>query len=228
MLRSCFATEIRGWARPTSRKKLYPPEANILLRNCDASSMVIDALCDWAKARNTTIVFFYFDFAAEKERSPTNVLSSLLNQVVSGLDTIPAEIIQTFRHKKTVAAGQELGLGKIVEMLQGILSSRRTFICIDALDECLPEYRWELLDSLKQILHQSPSTRIFLTGRPHIWDEVEEHPDEAVAAVAITPTKDDIIQFLRARLRKDTIPGAMDKSLEEDIIKTILGMVLKT
>ena len=104
-------------------------------------------------------------------------------------------------------------------MLQDISSSRRTFICIDALDECVPEYRARLLDSLKQILHQSPSTRIFLAGRLHILDEVEKHLDGMAAA--ITPTRDDIIRFLRARLREDIIPDAMDNSLEEDIIKTI-------
>ena len=50
---------------------------------------------------------------------------------------------------------------------------------------------------------------------------MEKYLAERVVAVSITPTKDDIIRFLRARLREDTSPDAMDKALEEDIIRTI-------
>ena len=62
--------------------------------------------------------------------------------------------------------------------------------------------------------YKSPSTRIFLAGRLHVRDEVEKHLARRVVAVSITPTKDDIIRFLRAKLREDTIPDAMNNSLE--------------
>ena len=106
-------------------------------------------------------------------------------------------------------------------MLQDIASSRPTFICFDALDECVAEYRGKLLESLQQILQKSPSTRIFLAGRLHVRDEVEKHLARRVVAVSITPTKADIIRFLRAKLREDTTLEAMDNTLEEDIIKSI-------
>ena len=106
-------------------------------------------------------------------------------------------------------------------MLQDIGSSRRTFICIDALDECMARYRGELLRLLGQILCRSPSTRIFLAGRLHVRDEVEKHLAGRVAGVSITPTKADIIRFLKAKLREDTTPDAMNISLEEDIIEKI-------
>ena len=193
----------------------------MLLRNCDASSLVIDTLCDWAKGRNTAVACFYFDFAAQKEQSPTSILSSLLKQVVGGLEEIPAKISQAFQGEGKVIGGRKLELGEIVEMLQDVSSSRPTFICIDALDECMAEYRGKLLDSLKQIMHKSPSIRIFLAGRLHIRDEVEKHLAGRVVAVSVTPSQDDIIRFLRAKLKQDTTPHAMDKSLEEDIIKDI-------
>ena len=193
----------------------------MLLRSYNASSLVIDRLCDWARGRNAAVACFYFDFAAQKEQSPTRILSSLLKQVVRGLQEVPAKIVRDFRDQEKVIGGRKLGLGEIVEMLQDITSSRPTFICVDALDECMAEYRTKLLDSLKQILHKSPSTRIFLAGRLHVRDEVERHLAGRVAAVSISPTKDDIIKFLRAKLKEDIAPDAMDKSLEEDIIKNI-------
>ena len=193
----------------------------MLLRSGDASSLVIDSLCDWARGQNAAVACFYFDFAAQKEQSPTNVLSSLLKQVVGGLENIPEKIVQAFRDQEKVIGGRKLGLGEVVEMFSDISCTRRTFICIDALDECVAEYRAKLLDSLRRILHKSPTTQIFLAGRLHIRDEVEKHLAGRIVAVSVTPTKDDIIQFLRARLGDDTIPDAMDKCLEEDIIKII-------
>jgi len=193
----------------------------VLLRNSDTSSLVVDTLGDRAKEQNAVVACFYFDFAAQKEQSPTNILSSILKQVVGGLEEIPAKIVQAFRDQRGVAGGRKLRLSDIVEMLQDISSTRPTFICIDALDECIVEHLASLLDSLRQIIHKSPSARVFLAGRLHVRDEVEKHLAGRVAAVSITPSKDDIIRFLRAKLREDTTPEAIDKTLEEDIIKRI-------
>jgi len=60
-----------------------------------------------------------------------------------------------------------------------------------------------------------------MTGRPHILSEVEKHLGGRAATRSITPTKNDIITFLRAKLKEDTIPGAMDESLEKEIIQNI-------
>ena len=149
------------------------------------------------------------------------ILSSLLKQLVCGLENIPAKIVEAFRDQKKTTGGRRLELGEILGMLQDIVSSRPTFICFDALDECVAEYRGKLLESLQKILHKFPSTRIFLAGRLHVRDEVEKHLARRVVAVSITPTKDDIIRFLRAKLGEDTTPDAMDNNLEEDIIQNI-------
>jgi len=179
---------------------------------------VIDALCDWAEGRNSAVAYFYFDFAAQEEQSPASILSSLLKQAVGKLEEIPAKIAQAFQDE---VGGRELELGQLIEMFQDISSLRPTFICIDALDEYKGECRAKLLDSLKQILHKSPSTRIFLAGRLHIRDELEKRLAGRVVAVSVTPIQGDIIRFLRAKLEQDTTPDATDKSLKEDIIKNI-------
>jgi len=193
----------------------------VLLKSCDASSLVLDTLGDSAREQDAPVACFYFDFAAQKEQFPATILGSLLKQVVGGLEKVPAEILSTFRSQKRVMGGRRLGLDQAVEMLQHISSSQPIFICIDALDECMAEYRAQLLCSLKKILHKSPRTRIFLAGRFHIRGEVEKHLAGRVLAVSITPAKDDIVRFLLTKLKEDPTPDAMDKSLKEDIIKTI-------
>ena len=199
-----------------------------MLRGCDDSSLVIDTLGDWARGKDAGVACFYFDFAAQKEQSPTSVLSSLLKQVVGGLEEIPAHIAQAFRDQKKVIGGRKLGLSEIVQWLQDVSSSRHTFICIDALDECMDEFRGELLNLLEQILHKSRNTRIFMAGRSYIWNEVEKHFASRAVSVCIRPTTDDIIRFLRAKLKVDTTPDEMDQRLEEDIFKNIPKTVSET
>ena len=192
-----------------------------MLISCDISSLVIDTLCNQAVEGNAGVACFYFDFASQEEQSPTAVLGSVLKQVVGGLDEVPERILKAFRDRGKVIGGKRLQLSEIVEFLQDIASTRCTFICIDALDECPPGHRVKLLDVLNQILQKSHGARLFVTGRPHIRGEVDKHLTGRAVTRSITPTKNDIITFLRAKLKEDTIPDAMDESLEEEIIRNI-------
>ena len=192
-----------------------------MLTRYDVSSLVIDTLCKQAVGENATVACFYFDFAAREEQSSAAVLSSVLKQVVGGLEEVPEGIVKAFRDRGRVIGGQRLSLAEIVEFLQDISSSRSTFICIDALDECAPGHQVNLLDSLNQILQMSPGARIFLTGRPHIRGEVDKHLAGRAATRSITPTTNDVITFLRAKIKEDTMPDAMDEILEEEIMQNI-------
>ena len=170
---------------------------------------------------NASVACFYFDFADQEGQSPDAILSSVLKQVVSGLDEVPERIVKDFQRRGRVVSSQKLVRSEIMEYLKDILASRPTFICIDALDECPPGHRVKLLDALNQILQKSHGARLFLTGRPHIRGEVEKHLMGRVATRSITPTKNDIVIFLRAKLKEDTVSDAMDESLEEEIIQNI-------
>lgn len=183
---------------------------------------MVDALCDQAVGGQAAVACFYFGFASQRDQSPAAVLGSVLKQIVSGLDEVPEGIVKAFQVREKISGGgQRLALAEIVELLQDISSSRPTFVCIDALDECPSGNRTKLLNLLNQILQRSPGTRIFLTGRPYIRGEVENCLARKPAIRSITPTKNDIIRFLRAKLRKDTVPDAIDENLEDEIIQNI-------
>jgi len=192
-----------------------------VLTSHDDSSLVIDSLCDQAGRQNIAVACFYFDFAARKEQSATSMLGSLLKQMVSGMERIPEEISRTFREQKKVIGGCGPPLADIVKMLQAITSLQPTFICIDALDECVGVQRFRVLDSLKQILEKSRRTRIFVTGRPHILAEIKKRLAGQVKNLCVGPSKDDITTYLRSRLSEDETPDAMDGSLEADILERI-------
>jgi len=222
----CFAMEIRGWGRLISGNKDEPRPRGVkgrgqMLTSCDVSSLVIDSLCDHARGQNVAVACFYFDFAARKEQSLTSMLGALLRQAVGGLGEVPEEIARAYEDQKKVIGGRGPQLSDIVKILQTATSERPTFICIDALDECVAEHRAKLLNSLNQILQNSPGTRIFVTGRPHIQDEIRKRLSGRVATIRITPRRDDIIRYLHSRLDEDTAPDAMDSSLEADILEKI-------
>ena len=187
------------------------------------SSLVIDTLCDEAgEAReDIAVACFYLDYAARKEQSAVSVLGALLRQVVSGFQQIPEGITDAFRKHKKVIGGRRLQLSEIVELLGSLSSTRRTFFCLDALDECAVPDRTNILLSLRNIIKMSPTTRAFMTGRPHVGDEVEKHLPGGVAVVLISPRKDDIIRYIRRKLAEDSTSHEMDERLEADIVKKI-------
>jgi len=222
-MQRCFATVTQGLAKLTLGKE----EARGIegkgqvLTSRDISSLVIDRLCDQASGQNVAVACFYFDFAARSEQSSTSMLGALLKQVLGGVEEIPWAISRAYEHQEKVIGGRRPGLSDILKMLHTTFSQKLTFICIDAMDECAPEHRVKILDSLDQILRKSPGTRIFMTGRPHIQAEIGKRLSGRVASISITPRRSDIIEYLRNRLKEDTNPDAMDSSLEADILKKI-------
>ena len=192
-----------------------------MLTSRDVSSLVIDSLCDRAGEQNAAVACFYFDFAAQKEQSSVSVFGALLKQVVRGLEEVPEELSQAYGKQEKVIGGRGPQLADIVKMLQIISSGKRTYVCMDALDECVPGNRVKLLDSLNKILQNSPGTRVFVTGRPQIRPEIGKRLTGRVTSLSISPKRGDIIGYIRTRLGEDTDPDAMDDSLEADILKKI-------
>ena len=189
---------------------------------------MIDKLCDEAAEEDTAVACFYFDFASRSEQSPVNMLGSLLRQLVSGLEGIPEAVVRSFGNQKKVIGGRGLQVAGILKMFQTITTRTRTFICVDALDECVPEHRMVILESLREITQESRDTRVFVTGRSHIRSEVERRLDGAVTFVLIEPTGDGIIQYLREKLRNDTAPEMMSSTLEANIMESIPGLSSET
>ena len=166
------------------------------------------------------VVALYCDFHAQQEQSTTNMLGSMLWQLASRGE-IPGHIRDAFWEAEKEFSGRSLQLSEMVDMLKKTIRSvPPLFICIDALDECTPKHRWELLESLRQIVRVSPGARVFLTGRPHIDDEIAGRFSK-VLRIPISPAYHDIMDYLQMRLKGDTNPHAMDNELRADIRRII-------
>ena len=86
------------------------------------SSQLVDRLCHQARGQNPTVTCFYFDFAVQNEQSATDILGSLLKQIVSGMETVPEDILRAFQEGKKAISGKGPQVTNIVKMLQTITS----------------------------------------------------------------------------------------------------------
>jgi len=168
------------------------------------------------------VACIYCDFHAHKSQSATRVLAALLKQLVAGVEPIPKEIKEAFERAKGKVDGRALRLPEICMMLiKSVSSLRRGFICIDALDEFPTKYRSQLWDALQRIVRVCPNIRLFITGRPHIREEVKKYFPGYPDVSSIKPTEDDIRGYVIMRLRMDLESDAMDPELEADILTII-------
>ena len=181
---------------------------------------MIDSLCDQAKEEDIAITGLYYDFLSQGEQTITNVLGAILKQlIVRG--GIPDDLRKAFQEGKVEFGGGLRHAGLMRMLRTAIASLRQVFICIDALDECLPKHLPELLKSLSDIVRESPTTRIFLTGRPHVRGDIQRYFAKVVV-IPISPNKDDIRNYLEMRLDRDPDPEAMSDGLRADIVRIIL------
>jgi len=183
-------------------------------------SLVIDGLCDEASAEDLAVAWLYCDFLAQQEQTITNMMGAILKQLV-GRGDIPKDIREAFQEAKKVSGRRPL-LPELMRMLRATIASLpQVFICIDALDEFLPQGLPQLLESLRDIVRESPITRIFLTGRHHVKEAILRYFTMTVV-IPISPNTNDIRSYLEMRLGRDEEPEAMDNDLRADIVRTIL------
>ena len=150
------------------------------------------------------------------------MIGSLLRQFLTGLDEIPQAIIQAFYAARAHLGGRVLKLAELVELLSTVLERfQQVFICVDALDEFVPEYRARLLRSLHQIVDTSPNARLFLTLRPYIQLDLESNIPLDMGIITIQPRFSDIQTYLVTRLDADPHPAAMDNELRSEIMTRI-------
>ena len=187
------------------------------LTRTNISSLVIDNLCEKAGEKGRDVAWLYCEFLAHQEQSATAMLGAILKQLVSAGE-MPEDIRQSFRKP---FSDRGLQISNIVDMLKTTISLLPTvYICIDALDESGPQSRPELLESLRDIVQESPNMRVLFTGRSHIQEELRKYFTRVIT-IPVSPTEGDIRIYLGVRLDRDTEPKAMDDDLRKDIMRII-------
>ena len=150
------------------------------------------------------------------------MIGALAKQLVNALKFVPTEIKNAFAKAEREVGGRGLQVSETIKLLQAALAPvMRTFICIDALDECPDKHRFDLLTSLHTVSQASPDVRLFITGRPHIGSAVKRDLPAGAQVIPISPNTEDIREYLEMELRRDWDSGTMSAALKADIMKRI-------
>jgi len=185
----------------------------------NSSSLVIDRLCNQTREEGLAVAWLYCDYQAHQEQTVINIMGAIAKQLV-GKGGIPKDIREAFQEAKELGGRRPL-LPDLMRILRiAIAKLPQVFICIDALDECLPKDLPKPLESLRDIVRESPRTRIFLTGRPHVREAIHRYFTKAVGT-PISSNEDDIRNYVVMRLDRDDVPEAMDNSLRAEILRII-------
>ena len=152
------------------------------------------------------------------------MIGSLLRHTASGGVGNVGEIQKSF-DKSRQGGGDGLRLSEMLELFIKTMGSlERVYICVDAMDELLPQHRSEFLRALQQIIQEAPNTRLFVTGRPHICGELDRHLTRGANTIHIVPDEGDITRYLSRKMDDDDKrdPDLMTENLRNDIMKIML------
>ena len=183
---------------------------------------MIDRLLDHFVGENIIVSCVYCDFQDQERQTAATMIGALTRQIVNALGMVPTAIDEAFERAEREVGGRGLQISESVKLLRAALTPvKRTFICIDALDECPEKHLPHLLTSLNTVSQASPGVQLFITGRPHIRSATETFLPGGVQVIPFSLNRDDIREYLEMELRHDLDSGAMNPALKADILKRI-------
>jgi hypothetical protein len=108
----------------------------------------------------------YCDYRDQEEQTIENILGVVLTQLLQILPEMPEAVLKLYRDR--VNQKKPLSLEDANNLFHIICAQfSKVYLCIDALDELRD------LRGLLKCLHNRPSLiQIFLTGRPHVQQNI--------------------------------------------------------
>lgn len=184
------------------------------------TSLVVDSLqTQFGKENGIGVAYLYCSFQQHK-RTVEDFSSNILKQLAEQQNTLP-ECIQSLQSHKSGVSTE-----RILESLHSIIAGlRRTFIVVDALDECRTDdgSQTKLISQLIE-LGTKRGVSVFTTSRS-ILGIMSKF--EGCIRLPIRAEEKDVIDFLEANYYR--IPVAVGKpeirgKIEAAILKSINGM----
>lgn len=203
---------------------------------------MIDHLSSPFGDEKVCVVFAYCDYRDKKQQTTLNIVRGLLSQAIVKTNNVPKKLISTLLEKKQKQdnLNMEGALEALSELLRGF---GKTFICIDALDECEEGNRWDLLRSLKGLMDLTPDSassahplavRLFISGRPPMEEYINTHPAIGPCSqysLKLEASTADIAAYIKHKLDMDT-KISMDEEFKSQIVSEITvtsqGMLVLT
>jgi len=185
------------------------------------ASIVVDHLKTSFPDDKTGKAFLYCIYKRQDNQKVDDLLASLLGQLAVWQSMVPESIRELYdKHRR--GEKPRLSRNEILEALSSITKTySRTFIIIDALDECKTNHiRNELLSEVYK-LQEGSDTRLMVTYRPSIVP----NPPSSVRELEIRAYEEDVEEYLSGRMSE--LPSVVQDNNELQCkIKTrILSLV---
>lgn len=182
-------------------------------------SIVIDYIKAQYPDRNAGVAHFYFNYQDGRKQTSELVLASLLRQITESRPEIPKPISELYKRIES----QQRQLQQ-QDLEQAILIScagfERTFIIIDALDECENEHKKDLLRSLAA-LQKIPLVTISLTSGPHVGQEITRKLGKPLQ-IEIGATDTDLRTYLSSKIDDSDNVDVIDDDFKEEVIVKVI------
>ena len=161
------------------------------------------------------MAYFYFDFRDANKQGLRDLLLSLLTHL-SSRSGLRFDILSKLysAHDKGKSQPSDSILAECLKKMLTLPDQRRTFLIIDALDECLntsgiPSPRERALRLLKELVElRLPNLRICVTSRPEIdiRDVLEPLTSRRVSLHDQTGQKEDIVEYVTSIVYSNSEP----------------------
>jgi hypothetical protein len=159
----------------------------------------------------------YCDYRDKDKQDICSIIGELAKQLLLQSSSVAEEVWSLF--EKHTAISTEKAKQVLTHMLH---SFDEVYLCIDALDECPPQVRRELLSFLVTL--KGAGLRIFCTGRTHIVAEATGSLKPlGPEAMEIYAHEADVRLYLEEMISRDPHKGAMDEQLQEQITTALIS-----
>ncbi|KAK6343424.1 hypothetical protein TWF730_011013 [Orbilia blumenaviensis] len=190
------------------------------------SSVVIDYLEEKRKrdkSMQTALAYFYFDFS-NKEIDTRTFARSLLKQLVFQSPKLPQGLMELF-NTYSGSGKTEIEDQRIEDLLVQCASSfQTTYIVVDALDECTPELRLQVLAILER-LADAGRAKVFTTSRPHPEDINEIFKD--VDKIELGAKAEDIKKYIWAEIGRYQTRTPKARHIDDGLRDQIIAGLIK-
>lgn len=171
--------------------------------------MIIEHLSVLFPRPETALCYVYCDGQASVQQSASNLVGSLLRQLIESHNSMPKTVLEAYREKKEGKV--TLSLDECLKMfLQLSGGFRRVFIVLDALDECAyltnceDTSRMHLMEgTLNELLSASQdgsnNIGVYVTSRFRPQTQVEELSFETIE---ISSQSADLYKFIKSEFTR--------------------------
>ncbi|KAF3075556.1 Ankyrin repeat domain-containing protein 50 [Trichoderma lentiforme] len=217
------STEFQAWLKTNGQTLFCPgiPGAGKTI----ITAIVVNHL--FTKLRHNPdigIAYIYFNFRQQDDQTAEKLLMNLLKQLVQAQASLPQTIKDLYDiHEKSRTRPS---LDEITAKLHSMVAAySRTFIVIDALDECQDLSRLRLLDEIFN-LQAKTGANIFATSR---INDIIRRRFNGSAIVEISADERDVLAYLDGQMslrRLDIINDDIQGKIRVAVLKAAGGMFL--